>query len=231
MSTYQPPGGQPPEGTPAYTQPQDPWASGQDHGLASVPTDPIPQQYDPYAHGVAGDQVWSQETVAHGGAPYGYAPQPPQRNKAGMIAVVFLAVLILGGGGGFAAWYLTTQRNQPTEPETSNTTSATTPATSPSTTAEPSTSFDPHNIKQNDCIVNKGTLTKPLVEFSACVPGSFKVIKKIEGAEIKENAQGKFDADTTSVAACGGTGFESWYGYKDPSDESKDVFFCLTDNK
>src|SRR5262245_33862313 len=51
MSTYQPPGGQPSEGTPSYSQPQDPWATGHDHGLASVPTDPIPQQYDPYAHG------------------------------------------------------------------------------------------------------------------------------------------------------------------------------------
>jgi hypothetical protein len=227
MSTYQPPGGQPPEGTPSYAQPQDPWASGQDHGLASVPTDPIPQQYDPYAHGLTGADVFSQETVAHGGQPYGYVPQPPQRGKAGLIAVVFLAVLVLGGGGGFAAWYVTTQQRTPT-PGPTGTVQATT-SSAPSATV--AASFDPHDINVGDCITNKGTLSDPKVEFSACTKGSFKVIKKLEGASIVENAAGNFDAETTSVAACAGTGFESWYGYKDVSDQKKDVFFCLLNNK
>ena len=69
MSTQQPPGG-PAEG--GYAQPQDPWG-GYEPGVASVPTDPIPQQYPPMGPG----DVWSQSTVAQGG-PYGYVPQQPQ---------------------------------------------------------------------------------------------------------------------------------------------------------
>src|SRR6187549_3396009 len=72
MSTSQPPGG-PPEG--GYAQPQDPWAGGYEPGLASVPTDPIPQQYDPYSS-VPPGEIWSQATAIQGG-PYGYVPQQP----------------------------------------------------------------------------------------------------------------------------------------------------------
>src|SRR5688572_19212645 len=103
MSTHQPPGGPHPEGTPGYTPPQDPWAGGYEQGVASVPTDAIRQQYDPYG-GVPGE-VWSQETVVHGGQ---YGP-PPQRSRVGIFVLVFVIVLILGGGGGFTAWYLVTQ--------------------------------------------------------------------------------------------------------------------------
>jgi hypothetical protein len=225
MSTYQPPGGQPSEGTPTYPQPQDPWAGGQDHGVASVPTDPIPQQYDPYAHGT-GSAVWSQPTVSHGEPPYDFMPQPPQRRRTGLIVGLFLVVLVLGGGGGFAAWYITSSHKSGTPIGT-----ATTNGVAPTTAATSPVAFDPHQLKLGDCLVNKGTLEQPLVESSACVSGSFKVIKKIEGASIKENAQGKFDADTTSLAACAGTAFQSWYGYKDAVDEKKDLFFCLTNNK
>jgi hypothetical protein len=147
---------------------------------------------------------------------------------AGLIAVVFLAILVLGGGGGFAAWYVTTQQKAP-NPVPSGTVHATTARTIPPTTA--ATGFDPHDIRDGDCIVNKGTPSDPKMEKSACTKGSFKVIKKLEGASIVENANGAFDADTTSVAACAGTGFQSWYGYKDVSDEKKDVFFCLLNNK
>ena len=38
---------QPPEGS-GYAQPQDPWEGSFEPGLASVPTDPIPEQrYEP----------------------------------------------------------------------------------------------------------------------------------------------------------------------------------------
>lgn len=223
MSTYQPPGGQPPEGTPTYPQPQDPWAAGQDHGLASVPTDPIPQQYDPYAHGTGG-AVWSQATVAHGESGYDLPPSP-QRRRTGLLVGLFAVVLVLGGGGGFAAWYVTSQTRKP-DPQVSNTATA-----SPSANATTPAVFDPHQVEVDDCVANRGTALKPEMVSSACVVGSFTVLKKVEGASIKENADGKFDAETTSAAACAGTGFESWYGYKDALDEKKDVFFCLKNNK
>ena len=229
MSTYQPPGGPSPEGTPSYPQPQDPWATGHDHGLASVPTDPIPHQYDPYAHGVAEGDIWVQQTVAHGGQqPYGYLPQQQQRSRAGLVLVVFLAVLVLGGGGGYAAWYVITQQRQGSASANSSTSSAQTQP--PTSAADPAGSFDPHTINVGDCIVNKGTATKPQVQMSACSAGSYKVIFKVEGVKIKENADGNFDAATTSVEACKGTNFQSWYGYKDAADDKKDVFFCLTNN-
>ena len=49
MSTNEPPAGAAHEGAPEYGQPQDPWAGGFDYtpGQSSVPTDPIPHQYDP----------------------------------------------------------------------------------------------------------------------------------------------------------------------------------------
>jgi hypothetical protein len=219
--TYQPPGGQPPEGTPTYPQPQDPWAAAHEHGLASMPTDPIPQQYDPYAHGAGPGEVGAQQTVLHGGQPYGYVPPPPRRSKAGLIAVVVLAVLVLGGGGGFAAWYVIK----------SDATPRTDPTAATSQTPSPLATLDPHDIKVGDCILNKGSEIKPQIELAKCdTPKSYKVIKKIQGSSIKANSAGVFDAPTTATAACAGTGFQSWYGYNDTSDDKNDVFFCLTNN-
>jgi hypothetical protein len=218
--TYQPPGGQPPEGTPTYPQPQDPWAAAHDHGLASMPTDPIPQQYDPYAHGGVPGEVGAQQTVLHGGQPYGYVPPPPRRSRAGLIAVVVLAVLVLGGGGGFAAWYAIKSDPIP----------RTDPSAATTRTPSPKASLDPHDIKVGDCIVNNGSEPNPQIAPAGCdTPKSYKVIKKIEGASIKANAAGKFDAGTTAAAACAGTGFQTWYGYND-TDDKNDVFFCLTNN-
>ena len=227
MSTHQPPGGPPPEGNQGYAQPQDPWEGGFEPGLASVPTDPIPQQYEPYPQGHGYQQqgdVWSQETVAHG-APYPHGPQQTSSNRAGMIVLIVLIMLILGGGGGFAAWYFTKQRNVATDPTASP--SPTVPTTSAPTTV----AVFPYNVDINDCIVNNGTEDDPDVEVVPCATAnSFKVIKIVTGAGLVENAEGKFDRDTTSVAACQGTSYEFWYGYQDTLDEAKDVFFCMVDN-
>src|SRR5262245_1267491 len=98
MSTYQPPGE-----PPSYSPPQDPWANAQ--GVSAAPTDPIPQQPQPYgqfAPGVASPSVWSQETISHG--EYDYVPQ--QRSRLGTYILVALAVVVLGGGGGYGAYLL-----------------------------------------------------------------------------------------------------------------------------
>jgi hypothetical protein len=225
MSTYQPPGGQPPEGTPGYAQPQDPWQGGFEPGMASVPTDPIPQRYDPYGQYGPGQQgeVWVQPTMAQGG-PYGYVPQQPQRSRAGLIVLVVLVVLLVGGGAGVAAWYLTTKRN----PVSSASHTPTPTSSAASATSAP---FDPHVVKVNDCIVNLGSNDSPDVRVTACsTKGSFKVIKIATGANIPKGPGGTFDRDTTSVSVCADTGYQSWYGYQSPSDHTKDVFFCMTNN-
>src|SRR5262245_37194719 len=135
MSTYEPPGG-PPQGPPGYVPPQDPWA-GPEHpgGLASMPTDPIPQQYEPP---YTGGDVWSQATVQHGGQ--SIPIQTPQRNRAGLLAIIFLAVLVLGGGGGYATYYFVRKHG------------------TPGPTAPPN---DLQTVVAGDCMVNVGTEADP----------------------------------------------------------------------
>jgi hypothetical protein len=198
-----------------------------------MPTDPIPQQYDPYAHGAGPGEVGAQQTVLHGGQPYDYVPQPPRRSKAGLMAVVVLVVLVLGGGGGFAAWYVIKNNVTPrTGPGMSASQSVNTPSPSVSTPSSPvSATLDPHKIKVGDCIVNEGTEAKPQVKMSGCTtPKSYKVIKKVEGPALVRTAQGTIDVDTTVLAACAKTGYERYYKYDDNSDDTKDVVFCLTVN-
>jgi hypothetical protein len=228
---HQSPGGQP-EGMSAYAQPQDPWAGGPEHSLASMPTEHIADSYAP--HG----EVWSQATVAHGDS-----VEQPHKRKAGMTVLVVLAALVLGGGFGYLAWYFT-MRGTATPPpvgaatSTSTVTAAATPAakananatTAASTSAEPA-AFDPHTVRVGDCLLNRGTDDDPDVEVTPCSTAkSFKVIKISTGTKIPEGPDGKFNQEVTSVAECQGTGFQSWYGYQHPTDDALDLFFCLTNN-
>ncbi|HLT09406.1 MAG TPA: hypothetical protein VK028_01200 [Micromonosporaceae bacterium] len=231
--TYQPPSGQQPESQPAYAPPQDPWAGGYEQGVASVPTDPIPQQYESY--GGPGDAWSQQQTVLHG-QQYAYVPQ--RSSRVGLFVLVFLLVLVLGGGGGFAAWYIVSNRPPSANPGPSTTNP---PSESSSAAELPANcpvnnqidAFDPCTVREGDCIINLGTEDDPDVRTSTCTEeGSFTVLFVTQGPDIPENAQGQFDRDTTSAAVCGDVeGFEFWYGYNDAYDDRKDVFFCLQRNK
>jgi hypothetical protein len=225
MSTYQAPDGSPPEATP-YAAPQDPWAGGHEPGVAAAPTDPIPQQqpYGQFAPGVAAPSVWTQETQAHGGGAFAYAP-PPNRNRFGVLALVFVAVVVLGGAGGYGAYYLITHRS-PGTPQTQGTTTPPVQTSGP----EPSPTLVAADVKTGDCIFNIGTDAKPAMQLVPCTkPGSYKVIKIASGEAIPEAPDGKFDRDHTSAAVCAGTNSTAWYGW-DSSDDKKDYFFCLTKN-
>jgi hypothetical protein len=91
--------------------------------------------------------------------------------------------------------------------------------------------FDPYAVNEGDCLVNNGTLTDPEIVISPCsTAGSFKVIRIVSGVDIVENEQGAFDDDVTSVAACKDTNYQTWYGYQDPVDDARDLFFCMTNN-
>ncbi len=221
MSTYQPPGE-----PPSYAQPQDPWAGTQ--GVASAPTDPIPQTAAPYgqfAPGVAAPSVWTQETVSHGG--YDYVPQ--QRSRLGMYVLVVLAVLVFGGGGGYGAYRWITSMTPPTTPPAGTSSSAGTSApgsSGPGTT--PTVAASALNV--GDCILNIGTPTKPEMIRSECgKPKSYKIIKINSGELIPEGPAGTFDDTVTAPAMCAGTGYEAFYGW-DSSDDKQDYFFCLTIN-
>jgi len=218
MSSEQHPGSGSPEG--GYSQPQDPWAGGYEPGMASVPTDPIPQQYDAYSQSY-GSQPWSGATEVQGG-PYGYVPQQPQRSRAPVFILVALLVLLFGGGAGVAAWYYWPrpgpqgQGNHPT--------------TSASTTTTPPAIFDPQAVQEGQCLFNNGTDAHPQMQVVGCSTAQAYKVKKIDrGKDLPEGPDGKFDQSTATAVGCVGNGLY-YYGYKDPVDDNKDLFFCMTKN-
>lgn len=221
MSTQQPPGGTPEGG---YAQPQDPWG-GYEPGIASVPTDPIPQQYDPYS--APPGEVWSADTIQHGGQ-YPYVPQQPAPKRTAKVIGIAALVLAVAGGAGYAA-YLYFGPGDPTTSPSANA-SQTTPGpvgTSGSTAVPPE--FDPHTVRVGDCIANRGSDDDPSLAVVPCTTkGSYKVLKVLTGESIVEGPGDKFDRDTTSVAACTDTAYKSWYGYQDATDDTLDVFFCMS---
>lgn len=230
--TYQPPGGSPPEPTP-YAQPQDPWAGGHEPGVVAAPTDPIPQQHPfaagGYTPGVASPSVWTQETMSQGG-PYGYVPAPAQPNRVGIYIVVALAIIVLGGGGGYGAYYVIAHRNTGNDPTGLGNSTTSNPTTSTSSAPAPATSLDAASVKLNDCLFNFGTVDEPEMQKVACSkPKSYKVVKIASGVGIPEGANGKFDRNTTAATVCGNIDYQAWYGW-DSSDDTKDFFFCLTNN-
>ena len=209
MSTYQPPGG-PPQGSPGYVPPQDPWA-GLEHGggLASMPTDPIPQQYEQPSP--TGGEVWSQATVQHGG-PLGPAIAEPQRSRAGLLAIIFLAVLVLGGGGGYAAFYLVKKHGE-------TTTSTNTPLT------------DRQKAVVGDCMVNAGTEATPNLQIVACsTANSLKVVKVVRGDAVPRDSQGVVNPKTASAAICASLKYDNYYVYWDPDAPAQNVVICLAMN-
>ncbi len=213
MSTQQPPGGGQ-DGGSGYTPPQDPW-SGFEPGLASMPTDPIPQQHESYPTG---------PTVSAGNwapaAPPGPPPQfpmpPAKKSRAGVVSIVVILVLLLGGGGGYVVYrYL----KEPAKP-----TGSTTLPTAATTTVFP------YTVEVGDCLVNVGSKNAPVMAPADCsTPGSYKVIKIARGADIPLGPSDKFDANTTSAQVCKGTGYQSWYGYQ-MADARDNLFFCMTNN-
>jgi hypothetical protein len=215
MSTYQPPGG-PPQGPSGYVPPQDPWAVPEHGGLASMPTDPIPQQYEQPRYEQpqypTGSEVWSQQpTVAHGGQ---YAPPMapvPQRNRAGMLVIIFVAVLVLGGGGVYAGFYFVKKHgsNTPTTTQT-----------------------DLQSVQVGDCLVNVGTDNDPDMRRSACTAAnSFKAVKVVRGDAVpRDSSSGVVDPKAAAGVVCAGTKYENFYAYWDTEAPAHNVVICLVAN-
>jgi len=90
--------------------------------------------------------------------------------------------------------------------------------------------FDPRAAQVGNCIFNFGTDKKPDMGYVDCGKAqSFKIIKISTGVDIPEGPKGEFDTNVTAVAECGDTEYQNWYAY-DESDDTKDVFYCLTKN-
>jgi hypothetical protein len=213
MSTYQPPGGAP-QGPPGYVPPQDPWAVPEHGGLASMPTDPIPQQYDQPRYEQpqypTGGDVWAQPTVAHGGQYAAPTMAPPQRNRVWMLVIIFVAVLVLGGGGVYAGFYFV--KNRPTN----------TPTTAQT---------DLQSVQVGDCLVNVGTATDPDMRRSACtVENSFKAVKVVRGDAVPRDGSGVVNAKAAAGVVCAGTRYENYYAYWDTDAPAQNVMICLVAN-
>jgi hypothetical protein len=219
--------------------PQDPWA-GLEHGggLASVPTDPIPQ-HEPQQYPTGGE-VWSQATVQHSGqvgpgqfgpgqfgpgqfgpgqfgsGQFGsgqLGPAVPERprNRAGLLAIIFLAVLVLGGGGGYAAFYFVKKHGDST------------------TASTPPPDWQRANV--GDCMVNSGTEASPKMGLAACTAtNSFKVVKVVRGTAVPRDSAGVVNPKTASAALCAGLKYDNYYAYWDTEEPAQNVVLCLALN-
>lgn len=228
MSSNEPPGGAAPQGSPEYGQPQDPWAGGFDYtpGQSSVPTDPIPHQYDPYQE--YQPDPWSRATTQ--GQPW---MAPPKPSRAVPVLVLVIVLIILGGGGGAVAWYLLTQRDgtpttNPTASSGVTSTGGAPTSAPPATTTVPS-SFNQDLVKVDDCLVNDGSNKSPLMRIVPCQPipdrDVFRVTRVVRGDEIGQGG-GEDLSDDEAREACAGSGFQRFYK-NDFDDNARDIVICM----
>jgi hypothetical protein len=198
-----------------YARAQDPWAGSYEPGVASVPTDPIPQQYMPPPPAEPDNSEW---------APPSHAPAP-KRHTGRTIGLVVLAV-VLAGGAGYGAYYVTASRTGTPQGQGSSNPPSTTPATSPTRSK-----LDPHTVTTGECVYNYSTDPNgvDLGKVACTMSGSYKVIKIVSGTSLIENAKGEFDQKTAD-AGCLPTKYQTFYTYKDPVSDTQDLLFCMTDN-
>ncbi|HEX5202677.1 hypothetical protein ACFQS1_22250 [Paractinoplanes rhizophilus] len=186
----------------SYGEPADPWG---DQG-AAVPPDPswgaqsIPQQQSSFPSG----SLWSQPT-----------PPPPKRNTPILALVVTLGLLICIGLG-TTAWLLKERADKPAAaPSPSD--AATNPGPVPLGSEDAR-----FNVKQGDCVVNEGTDERPEMRATACVSGTYQVLKRIDG-----KTTGEKDAESKCAKVAG---YTKWYFYDSPFDDL-DFVLCLKEHK
>jgi hypothetical protein len=215
MSVHEPPGGRQPDGPHGYAQPQDPWGGdGFDTGVASVPTEPVPQPYgyqQPY--GRAG--VWSQETMQHGSS-MPWMP-PPRRSRVGVVILTLLAVLLVGGGGGYGAYYIATHRTVSGGPTTG-------PTTGGPTSTERQWAID--KVVIGDCIaVDNARTDRPTPHFTGCAKGAYQVLAVKKGDGVQQDGDGVLD-EKEAQNTCATTTYTNYYAYDD-TGTANDYVLCL----
>jgi hypothetical protein len=187
--------------------PQDPWAP-EHGGLASVPTDPIPHSYGQQQY-PTGSDVWGAATVQHGGQ-LGLPVAEPTRNRAGLLAIIFLAVLVLGGGGGYATYYFVRKHGE--------------------TTAI--TQADRDRAQVGQCMVNRGTDPEhPDMQLAACTEAnSYKIVKVVRGDLVPRDTSGGVEPKSASATVCASVKYDNFYVYWDTNASALNVVLCLADN-
>jgi flagellar basal body-associated protein FliL len=233
MASNEPTGDNAPQ---EYAQPQDPWEGGLDFppGQASMPTDPIPHQYDPYSgtyppQPYTGSGTWVPGTGGQPPTPSNGWVQPTQKpSKTVPILVGVLILVLLGGAGAAAYWYANRDETPggPTTPTTAPATSSVVQTSAaPATSAVP-TEFVPYEVKAGDCVANTGTNKDPKMSVVECTPGVYKVLKTKLGAEVKQDGDEEL-TDQEARDTCKGSGYTFFYKNNFDGTEN-DIVFCMT---
>jgi hypothetical protein len=187
----QPPAGRSADG---YSEPTDPWDGLDTWGGQSASGQGLSGQ------GFDGGPVWD-------------SPAPPRRRGPGMTTIVLLSVVgLLLVGGAAVGVYLFTERDR-TEP--AREVAASVPAAPSSVPQDPA---DARFVVAGQCVRNDGSEDVPRMRVVACTPGTFEVLKRIDGT-----TSGEKDAQLK----CAKVGqYTNWFFY-DSELDGLDFVLCL----
>ncbi|GIJ50777.1 hypothetical protein Val02_76630 [Virgisporangium aliadipatigenens] len=159
-------------------------------------------------------EVWAPARAPEGGG---------GRVTRWIVGVLCLLVLVAGGG---VAYYLIARDRSAGAGDTAGPSPAAEPpaqasakasAPQPSAAASRSSAAGPaedaRTAKVGDCLVNKGTESKPEMRRVTCAANTYQVLKRIDGTADKSKCDG-----TPSLT--------DWYFYDHP-DNSRDFVLCL----
>ena len=186
-----------------YTEPADPW--GEPHSSGEPSWQPPSQSY-PHGYAPLNDP------------PPGWGTPPPapepRRNTPLVALVVVLAAL---AAAGLTASALLLHRGGPAARGSGPSPSAavTSAAASP---ADRKPAQDARFVKRGQCVENRGTSGAPVMTIVACGPGTFQVLRRIDG-----RTTGQSDAEAKCAKV---SGYTKWYFY-DSELDSLDFVLCL----
>lgn len=228
---WQPSQSRDPYDTPADQYGNNPprdWASDHSPGQAGY-GQPYQSGYEPAGYQPAGGYEVGAYNAGYVDAGYGEQnfpqgevwgpPQAPERNRSGLLVGGVIALILITVAGGTAYYLLNRDSgdksgNESTAtPSLSATASSRPNGASSGTNSDPAVGEDARMAKIGDCLVNRGTEQQPDMRKVACAPGTYQVLKRIDG--------------TADKARCDGTpNLTDWYFYDHP-DNSHDFVLCL----
>lgn len=125
--------------------------------------------------------VWSQPV-----------PAAPPRRSTGLFVLVGVVILVLAGGIGFGLYLL--GNDDPGKNAGSPTAGPSTPAaddpTGDPTPSAADSSTDARFAAKGQCLVNKGTAKKPVMQITSCAPGTYQVLARFDGTKDYEKKCG-----------------------------------------
>jgi hypothetical protein len=149
---------------------------------------------------------------------------PAKKGGSGVLITVIVALAVLLCGGGAVGLYLVSQAGKKvnnvaghTNPTTNPTGGATGgPTSGPSedtTTGAPTDDNGAVNARKGDCLVNNGTDQQPKMAKVSCGPGTYEVLKRIDG--------------TADTSKCQGTPGYQFNYYYDNTIDALDFVLCM----